>query len=142
MTTTDPTRPAAPGRASSLAIVRTGAIAAVVAAVAAAVLAAIADAIDVPLVVSGEEIPLGGFATATLVASAVGVALAVALARWTRRARTAFLGVAVVLVALSLVPVVGADAETATKVVLGLGHLVAAAIVIPALETRLHDLPR
>jgi hypothetical protein len=139
MSTTHPTRPAAPDRASPLAIVRTGVVAAVVAAVAAVVVAAVADAIDVPLVVSDEEIPLGGFATLTLFASTVGVVLAAALARWTRRARTEFLVVTVALVALSLVPVVDADAETATKVALTLAHLTAAAVVIPALASRLRD---
>ena len=41
------------------------------------------------------------------------------------------------LTAVSLVPDVLADATAATKLVLGLTHLVAAAIVIPTLAKRL-----
>ncbi len=43
----------------------------------------------------------------------------------------------VVLTALSLGPVVTADADTATQVTLALSHLVAAAIVIPTVALRL-----
>jgi Family of unknown function (DUF6069) len=42
-----------------------------------------------------------------------------------------------VLTALSLVPDVAADAAAATKMLLMLAHLVAAAIVIPAIARRL-----
>lgn len=58
---------------------RTGALAGIVAAAATTVVAAIALAADVPLEVGGEEIPLAGFAQATLIGAAIGIVLAKAL---------------------------------------------------------------
>jgi hypothetical protein len=63
--------------------------------------------------------------------------LAVVLARVARHPRTAFVRTTVVLTVLSLVPDVIADAAPATKLLLMLTHLVAAAIVIPAIARRL-----
>jgi len=49
----------------------------------------------------------------------------------------------VVLTVLSLAgPVMAVDTATATKVVLALSHLVAAAVVIPPLALRLSHVPR
>ena len=50
-----------------------------------------------------------------------------------------FLITTMALTMLSFVPDVTADAHTATKVALALSHVVAAAIVIPALASRLTD---
>ncbi|WP_345483249.1 DUF6069 family protein, partial [Actinopolymorpha pittospori] len=61
----------------------------------------------------------------------------VALARWARHPRRTFLRTTVVLTALSLVPDAIADANSATKALLMLTHLVAAAIVVPAIARRL-----
>ena len=51
--------------------------------------------------------------------------------------RHTFVTTALALTAVSLVPDVMVDATTASKLVLGLTHLVAAAIVIPTLAKRL-----
>ncbi len=59
------------------------------------------------------------------------------LSRTARRPRRTFVRTTVVLTALSLVPDVIADAAPATKALLMLTHLVAAAIVIPAVARRL-----
>lgn len=116
---------------------RTGALAGIVAAAATTVVAAIALAADVPLEVGGEEIPLAGFAQATLIGAAIGIVLAKALARWTARPQRTFAATTVALTALSLVPDALADATTATRLVLATTHVVAAAVIIPALATRL-----
>ena len=108
-----------------------------VAAVATTAVAAVALAIDVPLEIAGEPIPLLGFAQLTLVCSILGVLIAKATRRWAARPQTAFVRTTVALTALSLVPDLTADATSATKVTLMLTHLVAAAIVIPRLANRL-----
>ena len=114
-----------------------GALAAVAAAIATVVVALGAKAIDIPLEVDGDEIPVLGFAVPTLLMSAVGVGLAYAFARWARRPARTFVVTTVVLTVLSFGPVVAADADTATQVTLALSHVVAAAIVIPALAFQL-----
>lgn len=83
-------------------------------------------------------IPFGGFAISTLIWSAVGIVLAVILARRARRPARTFVVTTVVLTVLSLIgPALAADTATSTKVVLALSHLVAAAVVIPPLALRL-----
>ncbi|WP_293773266.1 DUF6069 family protein [Sporichthya sp.] len=61
------------------------------------------------------------------------------LARRAGAPRTTFVRATVALTALSLVPDVLADAAWDTRVLLMLTHLVAAAIVIPALSSRLPE---
>jgi hypothetical protein len=118
---------------------RTGARAGIVAAVATTVVAAAALAADVPLEIGGEQIPLLGFAQMTLICTALGVLLAKAVRRWTARPQRAFVAATVALTALSTVPDLTADATTASKLVLIATHLIAAAIVVPALAQRLPD---
>jgi hypothetical protein len=118
---------------------RTGAIAGLSASVATFVFAALARAIDVPLTVGGDSIPPIGFAQVTFVASIIGIFLAVVLSRRANRPRRTFVTTTIALTAMSFVPDVLADAHTATKVALALSHVVAAAIVIPALASRLAD---
>ena len=118
---------------------RTGAIAGVAAAVATVGVAAAADAIGVPIKIAGESIPLVGFAQLTLFFTLVGVVMASVMARRASHARHMFVSTTLALTALSFVPDVLADAQTATKLTLVLTHVVAAAIVIPALASRLAD---
>lgn len=73
----------------------------------------------------------------TVVFGLVGVVLAAALSRWARRPRRTFLVATVALTALSLVPDVLADADVGTRVLLMTTHLVAAAVVVPALARAL-----
>jgi peptidoglycan/LPS O-acetylase OafA/YrhL len=128
---TVPVDTTAPARSTSLW--RSGARAGVLAAVATTGVAAVALAADVPLEVEGARIPLAGFAQLTLVCTAIGVLLAGALRRWAATPRRTFTAATVALTALSLVPDVAVPASTATRIVLAATHLVAAAIVVPAL---------
>jgi hypothetical protein len=99
--------------------------------------AAAGEFAGISLVVGGAPIPAFGFAVLTVIFSVVGLVLALVLARSARRPRTAFVRTTIVLTALSLVPDVLADASAATKVLLMLTHVVAAAIAIPAIARRL-----
>jgi hypothetical protein len=118
---------------------RTGARAGVLAAVATTGVAAVALAAGVPLEVDGEQIPLAGFAQLTLMATVVGVLLATGLARWAARPQRTFTAAAVALTGVSFVPDLVIDASTATTLVLIATHVVAAAIVIPALAARVPE---
>ncbi|MGW3617341.1 DUF6069 family protein [Micromonospora arida] len=119
------------------ALLRTGVIATVVASTATMAVAAAGDLAGVSLDLSGTPIPVSGFGVLTAVFSLLGVAIAALLARVARHPRRAFVRTTVVLTILSLVPDAVADAGVATKALLMLTHLVAAAIVIPAVARRL-----
>jgi hypothetical protein len=127
VTTTAPAKPLVTG----------GLTAAAVAAAATATVAAAGEFAGISRSVGGTPIPVSGFAVLTVICSMVGLVLALVLTRTARRPRTAFVRTTIVLTALSLVPDVLADASAATKVLLMLTHLVAAAIVVPAIARRL-----
>ncbi|MCW2752088.1 MAG: hypothetical protein JWR83_3198 [Aeromicrobium sp.] len=117
---------------------RHGAVAALAASAATSAVAAIAHAAGVSLDVNGEPIPVAGFATMTLLFTAIGFVIAVALRRWASSPRRTFVRTTVALTALSFLPdlfVSGAAAET--RVTLMATHLVAAAIFIPTIASRL-----
>lgn len=116
---------------------RVGALASAGAALATVVFALGAKAIDIPLEVDGDAIPVLGFAIVTLIWSAVGVGLAIVFARWAKRPARTFVVTTVVLTTVSFVPAATADATTATQIALALSHVLAAVIVIPALALRL-----
>jgi hypothetical protein len=126
-------------KGSNRQVRRTGALAGVAAAVATTGVVVAADAIGVPIKIGGEAIPMAGFAQLTLFFTAIGVVMASVMARRATHARHTFVSTTLVLTALSFVPDVLADAQTATKLTLILTHVVAAAIVIPALAFRLAD---
>jgi hypothetical protein len=111
-------------------------LAAMVAVTAAAALARAAGA-DFEVPDGGETIPTAGFAVVTGFFSVVGVVLAGVLLRWSARPAQRFVATAVPLTAISLVPpfLVGAAPATVAAL-LGL-HLIAAAVMIPALARRL-----
>lgn len=113
---------------------KTGVKVAAVAAVATTVYAAVAHAAGVSFEIKGEAIPILGFAQSTFVLSLLGIGIA-KLSRTSRR----FVQVTVGLTALSLVPDALVDATTGTRFALMVSHLIAAAIVIPALASRLND---
>ncbi|WP_433040725.1 DUF6069 family protein [Dactylosporangium sp. CS-033363] len=119
------------------ALIGTGLAATAVASAATMAVAAAGHAAGISLDMAGAPIPVAGFGTLTAMFSLVGVVLAVTLARFAGRPRRAFVRTTVVLTALSLVPDVLADSAPATKALLMLTHLVAAAIVIPAVARRL-----
>jgi hypothetical protein len=136
MTTTavNMTRPAT---SSIGALTRTGLAAAAVASAATMSVAAGGHAAGISLDMGGAPIPVTGFGVLTAVFSVVGLVLAVVLSYKARDPRRTFIRTTVVLTVLSLVPDVIADAGPATKALLIATHLVAAAIVIPALGRRL-----
>jgi hypothetical protein len=81
------------------------------------------------------------FAIGVLFSSFFGVVLAVALARWAKRPARIFQRVAIALTIVSLWAPYTAQTDDSTKVLLAIGHVVAALVVIPlivrALRTRL-----
>ncbi|GAA3455945.1 DUF6069 family protein [Dactylosporangium matsuzakiense] len=136
-TTANPTRTATTPRTRIGAVLATGALATIAASAATTAVAAAGNAAGISLDVAGAPIPVSGFGMLTAVFSLIGVALAATLARFARRPRRTFVRTTVALTVLSLVPDVLADAAPATKALLMLTHLVAAAIVVPVVARRL-----
>ncbi|MBC8092110.1 MAG: hypothetical protein H7Y15_09280 [Pseudonocardia sp.] len=112
-------------------------MATVLAAAATAAVAAAGQAVGISLDVSGVPIPVSGFAVLTVIFAVLGLLIALMLRRFAGRPRTAWIRTTVALTVLSLVPDVLADADTSTKALLMVTHVVAAAIVIPAVARRL-----
>ena len=131
------TRSVAEPASASKPVWRTGVVAGLTASAATAGTAAVARALDVSLEVGGKAIPVIGFAQLTFVFSIVGTILAVVLSRRATRPQHTFLTSTIALTVLSIVPDALADAQTSTRFTLALTHVVAAAIVIPALASRL-----
>jgi len=124
-------------RAAVRPVWKTGLAAGAIASVANTATAGVAHAAGVSLTVGGQAIPLLGFAQMTFVATMIGTLLAAGFARRATRPQRTFLVTTIALTALSIVPDVLADAHVSTRLTLALTHLVAAAIVIPALASRL-----
>lgn len=104
------------------------------AALATVAVAATAQALDVSLETGpGETIPVAEFGQLTLLFTVIEVMIARTIGRRSVQPRVAFIGTTMVLTALSLVPDVILSIDLATKATLVLTHLVAPAIVIPAL---------
>jgi hypothetical protein len=116
---------------------RAGAISGLTAAAATTAMVVVARAADIAVDVDGERIPLFGFAQLTLVGAILGVVLAKFVSKFAARPRRTFVAVTSVLTALSVVPDLLIEASTGSKLVLIATHLVAAAIVVPALAGRL-----
>jgi hypothetical protein len=117
----------------------TGFIATVAAVVATTLAAALAEGVGVDFEIpdGGETIPLSGFAVVTGLFSVVGIVIAAALLRWSARPAERFVQTAGTLTAISLVPPLLSEADTAaTTTLLGL-HLVAATVMIPTLARSL-----
>ncbi len=130
-TTTEATEAEHPIRRTTFV---SGAIAAV--AVTAAALAA--DAAGVPFAIEGETIPLAGFTQMTAVGAVLGGLLAAACNRFATRPRRTFVALAAVLTALSCIPSVAMPPDAATIIVLVALHVLAAAIIVPALARHAH----
>ncbi|MHC1559304.1 DUF6069 family protein [Actinomycetospora sp. C-140] len=136
-TTTVPTTDAPATTPTLGSVLLTGAGATVAAAIATAAVAAAGQAVGIGTAVSGATIPAPGFAFLTAIFSVVGLVIATALRRFARHPRTAWIRTTVALTVLSFVPDVLAEATVATRMLLMLTHVVAAAIVIPAVARRL-----
>jgi hypothetical protein len=116
---------------------RVGLVAGVIASAANTAFAVVVHELGVSLEIAGEQIPVLGFAQLTMVGALIGILLAAVLARRSGSPRTWFVRVTVALTALSIVPDVIVDADVATRLVLGLTHLIAAAVVGPMIARRL-----
>jgi hypothetical protein len=116
-------------------VVVTGLAATLVAMVATTLGAALASALGVSFQLPGapEPIPIAGFGVMTGIWSVVGIVLALVVRRLAADPARRWVQVAVALTALSLVPPVMTGTGVATVVMLVVLHLVAAAVVIPAL---------
>lgn len=117
----------------------TGLVATLAAMAATTVVAALAGAagVDFRIPEGGETIPLPGIAVMTGFFSVAGVVIAAGLLRWSARPSRRFVPIAVSLTALSLVAPLLAGASAATVATLIVLHLVAAAVMIPALARSL-----
>ena len=118
-----------------------GLLAMLVAMAATTLAAALAGAGGVSLHLPGaaEPIPVAGVGVMTGIFSLVGIGIGIALAvrRWAARPAERWVQVAVALTTLSLVPPLLPGAGPATTVTLMALHLVAAAVMIPALARSL-----
>jgi hypothetical protein len=129
--------PVRPHRIRGLAGAGLLAVLAAMAATTLAAAAAGAAGADFEIPAGGEVIPLPGFAVVTGFFSVIGVAIAAALLRWSARPAHRFFWTAVTLTAISFVPSVLSGADTTTVLALIALHLVAAAVMIPALTRSL-----
>jgi hypothetical protein len=122
-------------------LVGTGFIATLVAMVATTLTAALAQAggVDFEVPDGGETIPLPGIAVVTGFFSVVGIVIAAALLRWSARPAERFVRTAMSLTAISLVPPLLSEANTATATALLGLHLVAATVMIPTLARSLRS---
>src|SRR5258706_15493028 len=120
------------------ALWRTGLKAGVIAAVASTVIAVVASAAGVSFESApGEAIPVAGFAQLTLFFTAIGVLIARTIRNRASNPQSTFTKTPVALTVLSVVPDLTMSFDTASKLTLMLTHVTAAAIVIPALASRL-----
>jgi Family of unknown function (DUF6069) len=104
----------------------------------------LAGALDVPLRAGeigarhAQAITPASFAAGVVFCTVAGTILAMVLARYAAHPARAFLRTSLALVAISLVfPLAASHAAASTRLTLALGHLLAAAIVIPILAGRL-----
>jgi peptidoglycan/LPS O-acetylase OafA/YrhL len=131
------TEPHTVRRAGSLR--RTTVVSGLVAAAITTAVAAVVHAAGVSFEADGEMIPLAAFAQMTFIGAVIGGVLLATLNRRSRCARRRFLQTTVALTALSCVPSVAWPDDTATKLVLVALHVLAAAIVVPALARHAHQ---
>lgn len=81
----------------------------------------------------GHTVPItaASFSIGVLFSSFFGVVLAVALSRWAKRPARTFQQVAIALTVVSLYAPFTAQTDTPTRYFLAVGHVVAAAVVVP-----------
>jgi Family of unknown function (DUF6069) len=107
-----------------------------VAAVVTTAIGVVADASGVSFETDGESIPLLGFSEGTLLGAALGLLIAW-LCRRAARPRATFVRITVALTALSVVPALAMSFDAASRTVLVLIHMTAAAIIVPVLARHL-----
>jgi len=133
------TAPAYATARSARSLRRTTVVAGLVAAGAVTGVAAAVHAAGVSFSVDGEMIPLAGFAQMTFLGAVIGGVLLAVFNRRSGAARRRFLETVVALAALSCVPSVVWPDDVASKVALVALHVLAAAIIVPALVRHAHD---
>jgi hypothetical protein len=141
LTTTAPTVTAPPYATtrSTRSLRRTTVVAGLVAAAVTTGVAAAVHVAGVSFEVDGKMIPLVDFAQLSFLGAVIGGVLLAVLNRRSRAIRRRFLQTAVALTALSFVPSVTWADDAATKLALVALHVLAAAIVVPALVRHAHD---
>lgn len=97
------------------------------------VAAAVVHAVGVSFEIEGEMVPLLGFAQMTFIGAVLGGLLLAGLNRWSGRARDRFVRATVALTVVSCVPSVALPDDAGSQVALVALHLLAAAIIVPAL---------
>jgi Family of unknown function (DUF6069) len=131
-----------PSSSTTKAIVRTGGPSILIAGIVNSVVGIGADIAGVAMAVKGfgsevrESIPVFAYFVSTMFGGAVGLLLLFAMKRSGATKKTFFL-VTGILTVISLIPPLMTDASPGTKIVLELLHVVAAAIIIPALAKSL-----
>jgi hypothetical protein len=144
MTTTQLTTtvrtPAPTTRPSVRRVAARGAVASLAGALALLAYGAAAIAVHGPMQAgdpgASKAVPLNAasFSIGVLFSSFAGVLVAVAVARWAKRPARTFGRAAAALTAVSLFfPLAASHTDEATRLVLAGGHLVAAAVIIPAI---------
>lgn len=117
---------------------KTVAAAALAAAAATEALVALASAAGSTVAIQGEELKPGGSTVAVVLSVLAGAALLAGVRRWAANPRRTWVRATVGLTVLSFVPdVTVPDTATSSRIVLMAAHVVAAAIVIPAVARRL-----
>ncbi len=114
------------------------AVTTVIAAAATEVVVALARAAGVDVAIQGQTLAPGGCTIAVLMCMVVASGVLVAVRRWAASPARTWVRATVALTALSFVPdLTVPDTSAATRAVLITAHLVAAAVVIPAIARRL-----
>lgn len=89
-----------------------------------------------------DPITPANFSIGVVFCMVIGTALAVGVARWAVRPGRTFVRVTIWLTVVSVAfPLLASHAAASTRLSLVLGHLVAAAIIIPLVTSRLRDVP-
>lgn len=125
---------------TSSSLWRPGLTAGLAAAAATTGVVVVARALGVPVeTAAGESIPIAGFAQLTLFFTVIGILLAKGIARRADQPRSTFTRTTVALTVLSLVPDLMLSTGAASKLTLMVTHVVAAAVIIPALASRVAE---
>ena len=139
MSVTTPTYATPAAGTGTASLRRSTVVVGVAAAAVTTAVAAAARGAGVPLTIDGETIPLAGFAQMTFLGAVLGGLLLAVLNRRSATAGRRFLQATVALTLLSCVPSVAWPDDAATKVALVAMHLLAAAIIVPALARSAND---
>jgi hypothetical protein len=144
MTTSRDAAPVRKGSWTERPLWQVGLIAALVAAAASIIVYVGARAAGVPMELTEvfedqfARMPVMNMAWGALLEGGLaGTVLATACRRWTRRPRLYFVALAMTGLIASFALPITSDASTATKVVLGISHIVVAIIIVPALALAL-----